>query len=109
MTAAMLSLLGAPPLVGFLGKVFLFRAAISDDLVFLVAIGVINVLISVFYYLGIVRAMYVERSANDAQPMIVPAATGWVVLVSSAAILFITVASTQFWSVALDAARALLN
>ncbi len=109
MTAAMLSLLGAPPLVGFLGKLFLFRAAISDDLVLLVAIGVVNVLISVFYYLGIVRAMYVERSANDAQPMIVPAATGWVVLVSSAAIVFITVASTQFWSVALDAAKALLN
>ena len=109
MTAAMLSLTGAPPLVGFVGKLFLFRSAVSDNLVFLVAVGVVNVLISVFYYLGVIRAMYVERSANDTQPMRVPSATAWVVLLSSAAILLITVASTPVWNIALDAARSLLN
>ncbi|MCS7060462.1 MAG: NADH-quinone oxidoreductase subunit N [Anaerolineae bacterium] len=109
MTAAMLSLLGAPPLVGFVGKLFLFRAAIADSLVMLVVVGVLNVLISVFYYLGIVRAMYVERSSDDPLPLPTPTATGWVVLLSSTAILFITVASTQFWGIAVDAAKALLN
>jgi NADH-quinone oxidoreductase subunit N len=107
MVAVLLSLTGAPPLVGFVGKLFLFRSAIDENLVGLVVIGVINVLISVFYYLGVVRAMYVDRSSNEARPFPVPAVTGWVVLITSAAVLIITLVSTPFWDLALAAARSL--
>jgi NADH-quinone oxidoreductase subunit N len=109
MVAVMLSLTGAPPLVGFVGKFFLFRAAINENLVMLAVIGVINVLISVFYYLGVVRAMYVERSASESQPLPVSLASRWVVAITSAALLVLTFASTPLWNVALDAAKSFLN
>ena len=109
MVAALLSLTGAPPLVGFVGKLFLFRSAVNENLVMLVVVGVVNVLISVFYYLGVVRAMYVDRSPSEAQPFHIPQATGWVVIVTSAAVLLITVASTPFWDIALAAAKSMLN
>jgi NADH-quinone oxidoreductase subunit N len=109
MVAVLLSLTGAPPLVGFVGKFFLFRAAINESLIMLAVVGVINVLISVFYYLGVVRAMYVERSANESQAFPIPVATRWVVAVTSAAVLIITVASMPLWNLALDAAKSFLN
>ena len=73
MVAALLSLLGAPPLVGFVGKLFLFIAAIGIDTVqayFLVGVGVFSVLVSCWYYLGIVKAMYVDRADADATPCV---------------------------------------
>jgi NADH-quinone oxidoreductase subunit N len=109
MVAALLSLAGAPPLVGFVGKLFLFRSAMGEGLTLLVVVGVVNVLISVFYYLGVVRAMYVDRAAGDDQPLRVPAASGWVALVTGMAVLLITLASTVLWGIALDAARSFLN
>ena len=107
MVAVLLSLTGAPPLVGFVGKLFLFRSAVDENLIGLVVIGVINVLISVFYYLGVVRAMYVDRSPNENRPFPVPAVTKWVVLITSAAVFIITVASTPFWDLAVAAAKSL--
>jgi NADH-quinone oxidoreductase subunit N len=109
MVAALLSLTGAPPLVGFVGKLFLFRSAVNEGLVMLAVVGVVNVLISVFYYLGVVRAMYVDRSPAESQPFPIPSATGWVVIVTSTAILLITIASTPFWDIALAAAKSMFN
>lgn len=109
MVAVLLSLAGAPPLVGFVGKFFLFRAAINENLVMLAVIGVVNVLISVFYYLGVVRAMYVERSPSEAQPLPVPVTTGWVVAITGAAVFLTTIASTPIWNMALNAAKSFLN
>jgi NADH-quinone oxidoreductase subunit N len=109
MVAVLLSLTGAPPLVGFVGKFFLFRSAIIETLVPRAVVGVINVLISVFYSLGLVRAMYVERSGDEAQPLRVPSATGWVVAITSVAVLVITVISPPFWDMALAAAKSFLN
>ena len=109
MVAVLLSLTGAPPLVGFVGKFFLFRAAINESLIMLAVVGVINVLISVFYYLGVVRAMYVERSANESQALPIPVATRWVLAITGAAVLIFTVASMPLWTVALDAAKSFLN
>jgi NADH-quinone oxidoreductase subunit N len=59
MTVLLLSLAGVPPTGGFFGKFTVFRAAMqSPDLAWLVVAGVINSVISVFYYLRIVVAMY---------------------------------------------------
>jgi NADH-quinone oxidoreductase subunit N len=106
MTAALLSLLGAPPLVGFIGKLFLFQSAIGVSLIGLVVIAVINVLISVVYYLNVVRAMYVERTEQDSEPLYVPAPTTITLLMSSVGIIVLTIVSTPFWNLALDAARS---
>jgi len=112
MTAALLSLLGAPPLVGFAAKVLIFGAAISagqatglPQLTWLVVIGIVNVLISVVYYLNVVRAMYVEKTDHDSEGLYVPAPTGFVVLVTAAGIVALIVISPPFWSLAIEAAR----
>lgn len=106
MTAALLSLLGAPPLVGFVGKLFLFQSAIGVALVGLVVIAVINVLISVVYYLNVVRAMYVEKTERDSEPVYVPAPTTITLLMSAVGIVVLTIVSTPFWNLALEAARS---
>jgi NADH-quinone oxidoreductase subunit N len=65
---ALISLTGIPPTVGFMGKLFLFNAAINADLLWLAIFGVVNSVISAYYYLSIVRAMYL-RDARDATPI----------------------------------------
>jgi proton-translocating NADH-quinone oxidoreductase chain N len=58
MAVFMLSLTGIPPTAGFLGKFYLFSAALDAGLLWLAVVGVVNSVISVYYYLGVVRAMY---------------------------------------------------
>jgi NADH-quinone oxidoreductase subunit N len=54
----MLSLTGVPPTGGFSGKLFVFRAAIEADLVWLAVIGVVTSVISGYFYLRVVYLMY---------------------------------------------------
>jgi NADH-quinone oxidoreductase subunit N len=54
----LLSLAGVPPLAGFVGKVYVFLAAVEQGLYLLVSIGLINVVISFYYYLIVVKKMY---------------------------------------------------
>ncbi len=58
MAIFMLSLAGIPPLAGFFGKLFVFKAAVDQGWNWLVVAGVINSAISAYYYLRIVVAMY---------------------------------------------------
>lgn len=60
MMAALFSLAGIPPLAGFVGKFFLFSAAAQGGYHWLVAVAAVNSTISLYYYLRIVRAMYIE-------------------------------------------------
>jgi NADH-quinone oxidoreductase subunit N len=60
MAIFMLSLTGIPPLVGFWGKLFVFRAAVESGQSWLAIVGVINSAISAFYYLGVVVYMYMR-------------------------------------------------
>ncbi|NND16152.1 MAG: NADH-quinone oxidoreductase subunit N [Eudoraea sp.] len=59
---ALFSLAGIPPVAGFFGKFFLFTAAASEGFYFLVFLGVVNVTISLYYYLLVVRAMFLRKS-----------------------------------------------
>ena len=58
MVIFMLSLAGIPPLAGFVGKLYLFRAAVDSGFVWLTVIGVVNSVISVYYYAGVLVRMY---------------------------------------------------
>ncbi|MBA4275591.1 MAG: NADH-quinone oxidoreductase subunit N [Flavobacterium sp.] len=61
---ALFSLAGIPPVAGFFGKFFLFAAAASKGLYLLVFLAVVNVTISLYYYLLVVRAMFIRKSEN---------------------------------------------
>ena len=64
MMLALFSLAGIPPVAGFFGKFFLFTAAASEGFYLLVFIAVVNVTISLYYYLLVVRAMFLRKSDN---------------------------------------------
>jgi len=64
MMLALFSLAGIPPVAGFFGKFFLFTAAASKGYYFLVFLAVVNVTISLYYYLLVIRAMFLRRSEN---------------------------------------------
>jgi NADH-quinone oxidoreductase subunit N len=61
MTVFMLSLTGIPPTLGFVGKFYLFRAAIEGQYYLLAVIGVLTSLISAYYYLRVVVTMYMRE------------------------------------------------
>jgi NADH-quinone oxidoreductase subunit N len=62
MMLALFSLAGIPPVAGFFGKFFLFAAAAKQGLYILVFIAVLNTIISLYYYLLVVKAMFLNRS-----------------------------------------------
>jgi NADH-quinone oxidoreductase subunit N len=64
MMLALFSLAGIPPVAGFFGKIFLFAAAASKGYYFLVFLAVVNVTISLYYYLLVIRAMFIRKNEN---------------------------------------------
>ena len=66
MTIFLFSLIGLPPLGGFVGKVYLFAAVISGKLYWLALVAALNTVISLYYYLRVVRAMFFEEIPDDA-------------------------------------------
>ncbi len=72
MTICMLSLGGIPPTAGFVGKFYIFKTAIQTsgmDLMWLVVVGVLNSIISIFYYLRVVTAMYFRDARGTFEPL----------------------------------------
>jgi NADH-quinone oxidoreductase subunit N len=67
MTLALFSLAGIPPVAGFFGKFFLFTAAAQKGFYLLVLIAVLNTIISLFYYLLVVKAMFISKSENPVE------------------------------------------
>jgi NADH-quinone oxidoreductase subunit N len=65
MLFAILSLGGIPPTAGFFGKFFLFKAAVDAGLWWLALIGLLNAFVALYYYLNIVKYMYLYRSDED--------------------------------------------
>jgi NADH-quinone oxidoreductase subunit N len=81
LTVSMLSLAGIPLTAGFIGKFFMFTAALSKYQVWLVVLAVINAIISIFYYFRVIIAMYFRTAeTNEVQ---VPAYYNFVLGVSA--------------------------
>jgi proton-translocating NADH-quinone oxidoreductase chain N len=59
MAVFMLSLTGLPPTAVFIGKFYVLAAAIDNGLLWLAIVGILNSVISLYYYVGVIRAMYV--------------------------------------------------
>jgi len=57
----LVSLIGIPPTAGFMAKFYLFSAAVQQDLLWLVIIAVINSVISAYYYLKVVKVMWLDE------------------------------------------------
>ncbi len=62
MMLALFSLAGIPPVAGFFGKFFLFTAAAQKGFYFLVLVAVLNTIISLYYYLLVIKAMFINKN-----------------------------------------------
>jgi NADH-quinone oxidoreductase subunit N len=61
MAIFLLSLTGVPPLVGFMGKFYIFSSALNAGLVWLVVIAVLNSVMAAYYYVYVIVAMYMQE------------------------------------------------
>ena len=70
MLVGFLSLAGMPPFGGFVAKVLVFAAAVKVNLTWLAVIGIINSIIGVYYYLIVLKHVYLYRDeANENRPL----------------------------------------
>lgn len=73
MALALFSLAGVPPTAGFFGKLFLITAGAKEASYVFVIIISLNLVISLYYYLRIVRAMFMDKSEEPVMPLVLPA------------------------------------
>ena len=94
LTLAMVSLAGIPPLAGFFGKFLLLKAVVEQGAknsayYWLVGIAIVGVVISLYYYFGVIRAIYWSKDPADLSPVKVSLSARIVLLVCAAGILYL--------------------
>jgi NADH-quinone oxidoreductase subunit N len=85
MLVAFLSLAGMPPFGGFVAKVFVFASAVQVNMVWLAVVGILNSIVGVYYYLTVLKVVYLYRMEGENEeeypiPLTRPYAIGLVVL-----------------------------
>jgi len=65
LTLCLISLIGMPPAAGFMAKFYIFSAAVQQNLLWLVVVAVINSVISAYYYLRVVKVMWLGQPASS--------------------------------------------
>lgn len=95
MTAALLSLAGVPPMAGFFGKFFLFQAAVQSNLTWLAIIGVLNSIVALYYYLVVIKVMYVDRSPDEDKPIPFSRSHAWAMGITVIAVILIGTFAAQ--------------
>ena len=96
MTLAMVSLAGIPPLAGFFGKFLLLKSIVEQGpahhgYYWLAGVAIVGVVISLYYYFGVVRAIYWSDSSAEVSSINVPLPTKLALVVCMAGIIFIGV------------------
>jgi len=87
MAVFLFSLAGLPPLAGFVGKFYLFAAGVQGKLYALVVIGLVNSVVSLYYYARVVKMMFLDQPQEGDPVLAFPAsALGGVVLLSTATV-----------------------
>lgn len=98
MAVFMFSLAGLPPLAGFFGKLYVFAAAVQGGWWWLAAIGVLNSVISAYFYLRVVLTMYMRPAASSRNDLTIgPALTAALVVTAVLTVLIGLFPSTLVW------------
>lgn len=100
----LLSLLGLPVTAGFLGKFYIFDAALKSHLVWLAVILAINSVIGSYYYLRVIVAMYMRPAKREISRERVPAGVAAVLAISAAGITYLGLFPNRVMDLAAQAA-----
>jgi NADH-quinone oxidoreductase subunit N len=106
MLLAMSSLAGVPPMAGFFGKFYVLSTAVNSGLIWLAAIGLLNVVTSLYYYLGVVKYMY-ARPAADPAPLKISLSQRVALYAAMAGIIILGAYPTPMIELASQAVRAI--
>ena len=90
MTISLVSMAGVPPTAGFAGKIYIFTAAVDYGYIWLAFVGFVMSMMSIYYYLLVVRAMYrdlTEQEADYAAPVKYPFAVRLTAILAAVATL----------------------
>jgi NADH-quinone oxidoreductase subunit N len=90
---ALFSLAGIPPTAGFFGKLFLIAAGASTGTYWFIAIAALNMIVSLYYYLRVVRAMFMDKNEQPIEKLKVNPSVKLGLLICSAGIILIGVLS----------------
>ncbi len=104
MTVFMLSLVGIPPTAGFFAKYWLFAAAVKEGLYGIVVVAVLTSVISLFYYMNVVRLM-IFHEAKDDSPIRLTGMVKTSLAISTVMVLIICILPNKFYEWALTASE----
>ncbi len=89
LTLALFSLAGIPPTAGFFGKLFLLTSGASKGTYWFIAIAALNMVISLYYYLRVVRAMFMDKNEQPIEKINTNPATKFALILCAAGIVLV--------------------
>jgi NADH-quinone oxidoreductase subunit N len=101
------SLAGIPATAGFIGKFFVFKAAMEQGLYALAIIGVVNSLVSIGYYLKVVYVLYMREPLDEERPPALATADRVALALCGAGVLVLGIFPAGLWNLARRAAASL--
>ncbi|MBM4294933.1 MAG: NADH-quinone oxidoreductase subunit N [Deltaproteobacteria bacterium] len=105
MALFMFALAGIPPTAGFVGKFYLFSAAVQAGFIWLAILGVMNSLVSVYYYLRITVLMYMKPAEADLGPVAFSPATTAVLVATAVGVLWAGVFPGFLYNLAVNSVK----
>ena len=103
MTLFMISLAGIPPTAGFMGKFYLFYAAVQADFVVLALIGAVNSVISVYYYLRVTVLMFMKDPEEEILPINFSPSMIIVLLIAAYGVIHLGIAPSGYMTISRSA------
>ena len=103
LTVLILSLAGVPPLSGYWAKFFVFMAGYKAGAVWLVGIAVVMTVVSLYYYLGFLKAMWMNEP-KSLDPVVTPPAMNATLIVATALVLLLGLFPNAIWNILSQAA-----
>ena len=107
MLAALLSLGGIPPFAGFIGKLLVLAAAVEVNMIWLALVGVINSIIALYYYLNVLKVIYIGRSEGDEQALSFDRTWTAALLVCAVGVIILGTIIAPWYGWSFDAAQTL--
>ena len=86
---ALFSLAGIPPTAGFFGKLFLLTAGASKGSYFFITVAALNMIISLFYYLRVVRAVFMEKNEQPVEKINLESSVKFALIICGAGIILV--------------------
>jgi NADH-quinone oxidoreductase subunit N len=105
---ALLSLGGVPPFGGFFAKLLVFGSAIEANMLWLALVGIFNAIIGLYYYLNVLKVVYLSRSDDESPLKSVGLSWRVGLVICIVGVLLLGVIYSPFYTAALQTATALI-